>query len=393
MKELLNKLLKINLWNIIFSLFNLLSSFLIVRVLGVSILGEYTVVNVYIAFSALIIVAIPPNLAVYKYQDEADFPKIHSSYFVCVSLISGLILAVSAFVFLEIEVCLLYLIAYAVGIAWNNYFDVYFQARGLLKEYYKFLTIIAVSKCLLIVIFFYFGQLKTIDDLLVSQLVSQLSIIIIYLYRIKFFHRDKFVSVSKLVGYMKSNIRLFIPYYFSSSLKVCKEQIDIIIFNLFISKEVLGIFSLFTKSITFFNSLIRVIESYFINRKNIKNDYDLLFRKSIVIGFIFQIGYMLFNTVYVYIMIRKFLIIETIIASFFFLFAAKFIMVRQKMLSNFDMRLINISQISYILVSVLLSILCYYLCGMDIMAVLSIYVISNLVSQKIIITGKTIRRI
>ena len=393
MKELLNKLLKINLWNIIFSLFNLLSSFLIVRVLGVSILGEYTVINVYIAFSALIIVAIPPNLAVYKYQDEADFPKIHSSYFVCVSLISGLILAVSAFVFLEIEVCLLYLIAYAVGIAWNNYFDVYFQARGLLKEYYKFLTIIAVSKCLLIVVFFYFGQLKTIDDLLVSQLVPQLSIIIIYLYRIKFFRRDKFVSVSKLVGYMKSNIRLFIPYYFSSSLKVCKEQIDIIIFNLFISKEVLGIFSLFTKSITFFNSLIRVIESYFINRKNIKNDYDLLFRKSIVIGFIFQIGYMLFNTVYVYIMIRKFLIIETIIASFFFLFAAKFIMVRQKMLSNFDMRLINISQISYILVSVLLSILCYYLCGMDIMAVLSIYVISNLVSQKIIITGKTIRRI
>ena len=179
MKELLNKLLKINLWNIIFSLFNLLSSFLIVRVLGVSILGEYTVVNVYIAFSALIIVAIPPNLAVYKYQDEVDFPKIHSSYFVCISIISGLILAVSAFVFLEIEVSLLYLIAYAVGIAWNNYFDVYFQARGLLKEYYKFLTIIAVSKCLLIVVFFYFGQLKTIDDLLVSQLVPQLSIIII----------------------------------------------------------------------------------------------------------------------------------------------------------------------------------------------------------------------
>lgn len=388
MKELLNKLLKINLWNIIFSLFNLLSSFLIVRVLGVSILGEYTVINVYIAFSALIIVAIPPNLAVYKYQDEADFPKIHSSYFVCISIISGLILAVSAFVFLEIEVCLLYLIAYAVGIAWNNYFDVYFQARGLLKEYYKFLTIIAVSKCLLIVIFFYFGQLKTIDDLLVSQLVPQLSIIIIYLYRIKFFRRDKFVSVSRLVGYMKSNIRLFIPYYFSSSLKVCKEQIDIIIFNLFISKEVLGIFSLFTKSIAFFNSLIRVIESYFTSRKNIKNDYDLLFRKSIVIGFIFQIGYMLFNIVYMYIMLGKILIAETIIASFFFLFVAKFIMVRQKMLSNFDMKLINISQISYILVSVLLSVLCHYLYDMDIMAVLSIFVVSNLVLQKIIIMEK-----
>lgn len=385
MKDLLQKLFKINLWNFLFSLFNFLSNFLVIKILGTKIFGEFTIINLYVAIASLIFVILPANFAVYKYQDDPGFKKIYITFFTTATFIFSLFVLILSYLYQDVEVNAIILLMYATSLLWNNYFDVTFQATGKLQIYFQNLAFTAFFKCLLILAIYTLNSLTNINDLLVTFFVPQLTLVLFLIFKTKLLRGENFVSLKTLYVYLKMNFKDLTPYYFNSSLKLLQEQVNIFIFNLFVTKEVLGLFAIFIKSVSFFNSLLRTLEAFFTYRVNIDKSFNFVLKNSLYIGMVTQALFICFNIVYIYLMIKDVMLLDTVIVSFYFLLIVKYIMIRQKKMSTFNIKILNFSQVAYIAISSLLSLLFSQFYKFDLKSMLFIFTLASIVSQLIII--------
>jgi hypothetical protein len=379
-------LLKINIWNLLYSLINFLTNILIVRTLSVEIFGEFVVLNTYIAIGGLIFVLIPSSIAVFQYQDDKTFKDIYFSFFIVMSLIYLVYLIILS----VLNIGGIIFIFYALMYVWYNYIDVTYQAQNQLKDYFKLLAYSAIGKVILILLFYSLKILNTIDELLLSMALPQLILLLLALKKDEAAVKWKnLVNFKGVCVYLKHNIRHYAPYYLNISLKRLQEQIPIIIFNSFVSKEILGIYSLFMKSISFIVGIVRTMEAYFNNRENIQSSFSKFFSNAFLLGIVTQTVFIVFTFIYIYIMLLDYYIIESIIASFFFLLYFRFLLVRVKYLSDYRIQQINISEIIFIISLIVLSFSFKYLINMEIKILLSIYILSSLISQiKLILSYK-----
>lgn len=379
--SLIRKLLAVNIWNFAYSLFSFLSNFIIARILGVSFFGEFSIISVYIAVMGLVFILIPPNSAVFEYQDSDKFKNIYFSFFLVASFLYSALLAIICFFSNEINLSVCPFLIYAVSLMWYNYVDVTYQATGRLKKYFMILAFSSIAKCLLIIAFYYLQILSTIDSLLWAMAIPQVFFLALALYRDIGSQITNIIGPQHIVAYLDKNIRKYLPYYLNSSLKRLQDQSSIFLFNFFITKEQLGVFSLLIKALTFVVSLLRTVEAYFVNRSNFGIEFSIIKRRQYLLAFSAQFFFIVFASAYMYLMLSQYFFLEILVLSMFLFFYVPSLLVRAELLAKYNMKNINISQILYLLSIIIFTVGFRYAFGVSLLNLTILYVLTNFVQQ------------
>jgi hypothetical protein len=160
----------------------------------------------------------------------------------------------------------------------------------------------------------------------------------------------RFVNISEVCQFIKINFVKFTPYYLNTILKRIRENLIILLFSPYVSKSVLGLYSLFIKIDQFILGLTRSIESFFMNKDNL-NKYKATIMKSLVkISVIMSIIYLIVGSIYMYVMVNNTylgLIMLLCISSIPYVF---YIIKRSELLTNYNNKIINLSELSFIIV-------------------------------------------
>ena len=246
------KIFAISFVNVLNSVLGFLTTFLIVRFISVDVLGEYTVFLSMIGLVSIVFSIIPPNYSVIKFQEDVFFENILFLNYIVVSILIFLALIVFDF-FIKIDV--LKIFVFVVSTGFLNYIDIYSQAKSKLKSYYYFLLFISILKFLVILYMIHF-HLLSFKLLLYYFTIVHLCIITI----ICFFKRKNIISyiikpslAIDLLKFLITNFKTFKPYYFNSIIKRIRTTSIVLVFDLFVSKNTIGLFSLFVKVLSFSN--------------------------------------------------------------------------------------------------------------------------------------------
>lgn len=381
-------MLKINTWNLAYSLFSFLSNFIIVRTIGIEVFGEFSILSVYVALAGLVFILVPPNLAVFKYQDNEKFRELYYSIYSLFSFIYILILLIVSSIIKNVDVNPFLFIFYAMSLSWYNYLDVTMQAQGKLYRYFMVLGLSAFFKCLIIIAFYYLNMLKDIGNLLLAISIPQSIILLIALFDDPYFRLRNVFRFRQAFEYIRKNVKEFLPYYLSTSLKKLQDQVNVFMFQFFVSKELLGLFSLILKSATFVTSILRTLEAYFVNRDNFGKHYNQVVSIRYPLSFLIILFFIGFTNIYIYAMLEKTYFAETLVASFFFVFYIPSLLERLKHIANYKMAMINISQVAYIIASIAFIAIIQWAWNFSLMNLCIVFVLTNFIQQFILLHFK-----
>jgi hypothetical protein len=386
------KIFAISFANGLNSVLGFLTTFLIVRFISVDVLGEYTVFLSMIGLISIVFSIIPPNYSVIKFQEDVFFKNILFLNYIIVSIL--ILLALIVFdLFIKIDV--LKVFVFVVSTGFLNYIDIYSQAKSKLKSYYYFLLFISFLKLLVILYMIHF-HLLSFKLLLYYFTIVHLCIIFI----ICFFKRKNIISflikpslIIDLLKFLITNFISFKAYYFNSIIKRFRTTSIVLVFDLFVPKSTIGLFSLFVKVLSFSNGLFRIIEAFFMNKLNQTNHKKLFKSKFHLIGGALFVINFLTGLVYLKINIDQFYFIENIILSTLSFSYIKFIYTRSELLIGYQNKTLNYSELIFIVVLFTMSgFMCYFNLTGLIYLVLSYY-ISTLILQLYVINKKNIIKV
>jgi hypothetical protein len=243
--------------------------------------------------------------------------------------------------------------------------------------------IVAILKVLFLISFWRVGLLISIDQLLISQAIAQLLGLIYLFNKSKIFGtqflRAKIYILSLKI--IKKRLKEFIPYYLNTIVKRIRENAIIILFNPFVSKEIIGVYSLFIKLASFIFGLSRVLEAFFMNRKNLeayKKDFDKHYLK---IAVTLQFLYILVGFPYIKIMTHNFYVLHLIIQSFLIFPHIKFLLVRNQLLALYKNKEANLSELFYCVAVVICFIVIFLLNAFSVDSLLITFVLATLSLQ------------
>jgi len=295
LSELLNKLYKLSFWNTAAAGVNFLSNLIIAKALGVAIFGKLIYMGSLAGLFGLILIIIPPNFSLIRYQEDDKYKYLLSAYYI---LGMGLLI-IPVLIFqslIELPVWLFYLFVFSTSL--QGYFDISFQAENRLKGYYSMLFFQAFSKISILLLVYFAGYLNGFRELVLIIAISQLLISSIYLFRrssiiIKspLFFKDIFTLIWQ-------NRYLFPTYYFNISLKKLCGNLIVILFEPLVTKDTLGIYALLIKVLQFVQGLIRTIESIFLFRKNLEKYSVDFVQNGFIVAFILQLIHIAVGMVY-----------------------------------------------------------------------------------------------
>ncbi len=373
---------------------NFLSSYLIVKTLSLDIFGEFAIFSSYLAFGGLIFAIIPSNFSIFKLQDDKKYKITLLVFFLFACslflLFSTLINLVG---FVSIDILSVYFFGistYALG-----YFDIKYQALGLLKKYFLMLFIIAVLKIITLGVFYYTQNLNNLSDLLMTMTLVQLLVILFYAYEdrreIKYIATN--LSVFKETAfYIRDNFSNFKPYYLNTFLKRLRENSIILLFSKFTSKDIIGLFSIFVKIASFVFGLSRSLEAFFMNRNNI-NEYRAIFYKKILyFSITLQILFLIIGISYLKIFVNQYFIFEILVPSFLVYPHVYFLLARSEMLSKYQNKEANVSELLYISIVLVSSYVSYILGYNTIYPILTTFVLSTFGLQLYMIFSQKINK-
>jgi hypothetical protein len=342
------KLTKIFSFNMIGSLLNFFTTILVVKFFGLTVFGAFVIVSAYIGIFTLVYIIIPPSYAVFKMQDEKDFNNILFLNYI----VGSIVIVVFAYLFntaqfFSIDINLFILFVITNGLL--NYFDVFFKAKNLLDRYYILLLITYITRFLLIILFDYLN-LASLENLVLISIIS---------YSIAFFYgllsiknEIKVISIYQYVRYIKDNIKQIKHYYVNIILKRLKDNATIIIFGQIVSTEIIAIYSLFTKVSGFVLGQLRVIEAFFMSRENLKN-ISVLEKKRYLISFLAQMMILSVGLIYLKLSTGSFYFNILLLYSFIAYPYVILIIIRNKLLSNYDVSILSKMYLLYLLLLVI----------------------------------------
>ena len=236
------KLFSISILNTFTATVNFLSSYLIVRTLSLDIFGEFAIFSSYLAFGGLIYAIIPSNFSIFKLQDDKKY-KVNLLVFFILSSFLFLFFVILIFVLSFITINILTVYLFGISTYLLGYFDIKFQASGRLNRYFSMLFIIAVLKICTLGLFYYMDYLNSLSDLLWTMTIVQLTVILFYAFEdrkeISFVINNLKVFLETLL-FIKSNFAVFKPYYLNTFLKRLRENVIIIVFSKFTTKDIIG---------------------------------------------------------------------------------------------------------------------------------------------------------
>lgn len=351
---MLYKLLGITFWNSITSFINFVSNYLIIRWLGISIFGDFAVYNAYVAVGTLIFSVIPSNYSIFKYQDDKAFKPILYFFFIAATIgFSVYLLALNLLGFISINFFVSLLFSLPLGL--QGYFDITLQATNNLKKYFFILFLIAISKVILLYVAQKTGHLLLFEQLVFFYAIPQ-AIIIAYLMvheSRKIVQRNFLISLASLTNFIRTNYKKFSGYYLNTFLKRIHENTILLLFQHIVSKETIGLFSLFVKLDIFVLSQIRTIEAFLYNRSNLSQYFNTLNKNSTKLIVFAQIIYLLVGFFYMKIYTGMYFWGEVFMMSFSCIFYYKFILSRSILISKYKNALLNQSSVVFILLAFL----------------------------------------
>jgi len=374
------------------SFFGFLSTFLIVRFISVDVLGQYTVFLSMIGLTSILYSIIPPNYSVIKFQEDVFFRNILFLNYIIISIFIFFALLVFDF-FINIDV--LKTAVFIVSTGFLNYVDIYSQANSRLKNYYYFLLFISTLKILVILYMINFNLLGFNLLLYYFTIIHLFIISVVSLFKIKnisSYILNPSLSID-LYKFIIINFKTFKPYYFNSIIKKFRTTSVVLVFDLFISKSTIGLFSLFVKVFSFSTGLFRIIESFFMNKHN-QIIYKKMFKSNFhfIAGAQFMINFLV-GSLYLKINVGKFYFIENIILSTLSFSYIKYMYTRSELLINYQNKTLNYSELIFIFILVIMSgFMCYFNLTGLIYLILA-YTLSTLTLQLYVIYKKNIIKI
>ena len=385
------KLLSTSVLNAMTAGINILSSFVIVRVLSLEIFGEFAIFNAVLAFGGLIYAIIPSNFSIFKLQDDKHYKKILLSFFFLCSILFSIFVAIlSIFGVFKID----FLTVYFFGVTTFSlgYFDIKFQALGKLSKYFSMLFFVAFLKIITLGLFYYAGHLNSLTDLLWTMTIVQLIVLFIFLLEDKSEIADlsrDFKYIKKTITFIKENISIFKPYYLNTFLKRLRENVIILLFSKFTSKDIIGLFSIFIKVASFVFGLSRNLEAFFMNRQNIDLYRRKFYQKILYFAILLQIIFLITGLTYLKLFINEYFFIEILILSFLVYPHVYFLLARSELLSKYQNREVNIGEIFYILIVFAGVAICYSFNLSSIYGILTTYGLATLGLQLFLIFSLT----
>lgn len=341
--------------NIVNSAFAFLVTFLIIKNISVTLLGEFYLLSAIVSIILLIQVILPPTFTCLRIQDKKGLFDLVVSFYIYIQI--PIIILASLYCILyfsEQGTVSLFFIAYCCALGMTNLFDVLFQAKARLDIYLTIQILISISKCT--ILYFISNSDWTIKELLICYTFIQWFFILVMFFIVYNIYNKSFkvVAFKKLRIFMLASIPIVKGYYLNSVLKKLYDNSVALILAPFVSKEVLGIFVLYQKCLVFGVSFLRTLESLLLNRQFVKKSpmKIILFVSPICQVMIFTVGYLYFYL--------------TVGVSIWHLFAISFLVypisitisLRARLLRRFKTRPLNLSMvislISFMIFSVIL---------------------------------------
>jgi hypothetical protein len=357
------KLFKLSSINILTGLINFLSTILIVKIFGIELLGEFAMFSSYIAIITLVFAIIPPNLSVMKLQDDNNFNNIFvTSYLICNILIIIVVSILYYFnsSFFGLEVNLWLVILFILMYSFFNLIDIQSQAKNKLQRYFYYLLFQSIFKVIIICFMFYYFVHYDINFLIISFVLPQL---LMFLFHIIYFKNEFFsikVDIKRMFLFLVNDFSLLKNYYIEIFLKRIKDNIVVLIFSNFLSKEIIGLYSLVLKVGTFVLSQARIIEAFFMNKENLQKS-NQIDNNIYLLSFLAQIMIIIVGVVYLKLSIDEYKFYLILIYSFIAYPYLNVIIRRNKLYSTYKNSLIVYSLLLNIAIVLLFGFLAYFL--------------------------------
>jgi hypothetical protein len=342
---LLKKLYNLSVWNTAAAGLNFLSNLVIAKTLGVEVFGDLFYLSSLTGIFTLILVIIPPNYSLIRYQDDPEYKYLLARF----HTYAWLLLWIPVLIFhqlVDIPFWLFYLYVFSISI--QGFFDISFQAENRLTRYYAMLFVQAVVKISLILVAFWLSYLVDFRALVMAIVVSQLSVSSIYLFHYRRIFLEKKPLLHKISRLIWKHRRLYSSYYLNIVLKRLAANLIVLLFEPIVTRENLGVYALLVKVYQFIQGLIRTIESVFLYRENLRT-FSAGFRKNgLWVGFVLQSMHIVIGMLYMKYLDGRFYATYIIGMSFLCYLYVFFVKARAFFLTQFQNLPINLSYLIFL---------------------------------------------
>jgi hypothetical protein len=243
------------------------------------------------------------------------------------------------------------------------------------------LFIIAVLKICTLGLFYYMDYLNSLSDLLWTMTIVQLAVILFYAFEdieeINFIIKNRKIFPETLL-FIKNNFTVFKPYYLNTFLKRLRENIIILVFSKFTTKDIVGLFTIFVKIASFVFGLSRTLEAFFMNKENIYKYREIFYKKVLYFSVVLQFLFLFIGIIYLKFFTDRYFLLEVLIPSLLVYPHVYFLLARSEMLSNYKNKEANISELIYMFVVVIGSFISFYFGLNTIYPILITFVLATL---------------
>lgn len=373
-KELFNLSVK----NFAASLIGFLNTYLIVNYISLDFLGDFTIFLSVIGVINIVFTIVPNNFSIFRIQDDKNFERILFNYYLLVPLFFlPLFLLIWFLLYQNISFIWFYL--YIIGSGFLSYFDIICQAKGRLKFYYNILLLITISKLVIVLVVSYF-KLNFNTFIFFNSIVLATSFFIIIFYLNRNFLKTlirKPRSIFDIVKFLKLNFKILKPYYLNVILKKIRSNSIILLFTPFVSVDIIGLYSLFIKPQSFVFGLFRTMEAFFMKKENIIKFKKLFYQHIFLLSLLMFCLSFSIGICYLKITVNQFYFVENFILAILSFSYIKYIYMRSSLLSTYSNKTLNISEILFLLITVLLISINYYFNFNSIIVIIFTYFLST----------------
>jgi len=369
------RLLAINISNTAAALAGFGVNYFLVKLIGMDGFGEFSVLLARLNLLFLAFVLLPQSYAIFKLQDLSDFKHVFLSFSCYVNMILG----VAVFVLIKDAHMRWVLLFYVLTNGLQTYADTVLQAIGNTRLFFRLLMISSLVKFLLLgTCYLVHIQVAILDVWLIIGIGQMVFAYIIIIDRKQL--KSKIVGITSVVNYIKVNFKLIKEYYLYVGLKRIQDNSPLLIFDLFISKEAIGMFSLLLKPLIFFVSLIRTFESFLTSRENFAAFHKVFKSRVAIISIILFGAFVPFCTVYMYLYTGDFSFVKCLILSVLIPLFVAGTLARIEHLASYNQSYLNISCLIFIFTNLLLGSVFYLSNVTGVYPVLIAYVVCNVLS-------------
>jgi O-antigen/teichoic acid export membrane protein len=377
---MLKKLGSVTLLSALAAFFNFISTFIIVRTLGLGVLGQFTLVNSITGMVSVIYTVLPANYSIFKYQDDLNYRFILTSFFLIANIPFILILFILYLTHSFLDLGFPLIVYNGLTTIAFYYYDIIYQATNRLYRYFFQLLFQAILK-IIIIYFFYYTHLLTNNRSLIFA-VSTAQLICLLPYCRDFIKDIDFTGkhIKLSIKYIFNSFNELKPYYLNSIIKRIKDNIIVVLFSSIISNELLGLYTLFVKITSFVLSLGRSFEAFFAFRDNMKKYHKSFNKNILLLGGCLQVIFLVVGIIYMKIYTHNFYTIPIVLLSFLVYPYSRFIVERMRFLGNYDNKELNISMFFYIVFVLLSFIICKVFQLTSVYTILLVYFVSELMN-------------